>query len=106
MVSFWVRKASTFDCSRCEAAVSFSSSAWSEWYWFSRSVYWVCKAALRLRASRARSSRPAPSACFACPSSLVCCCWSVFICSSTRLREVATSATPRRTCVSMSSWRW
>ena len=32
MVSFCVRKASTLACSRCEAAVSFSSSACRFWY--------------------------------------------------------------------------
>ena len=70
MVSFCMRKASTLACNRCDATVSFSSSACSEWYWFSRSASWLCSAALRLSASLARSSRPAPSACFACPSSL------------------------------------
>ena len=61
---------------------------------------------LRVSASRARSSRPAPSALRAWSSSLLACCWSWFICSSMRLRDVATSATPRRTFVSSSSCRW
>ena len=59
----------------------------------------------RVSASRARSSRPAASAWRPWPSSLsdcACSCWS---CSSRRLREVATSATPRRTFCSISSWR-
>ena len=48
----------------------------------------------------------APAPCRAWPSSLSPCCCSCFICSSTRLREVATSATPRRTFCSSSSCFW
>src|ERR1700749_4234249 len=57
MVSFWVRKASTLVCSRCEAAVSFSSSACSDWYCVCRSVSWLCSADLRVSASRASPHR-------------------------------------------------
>ena len=106
MVSFLVRKASTLDCSRWEATVSFSSSACNWAYCTCRSFSWVCADALRSSAARARSSRPIPSALRAWSSSLFEDCWSWFICSSTRLRDVATSATPRRTFVSNSSCRW
>ena len=83
--------------------MSFSSSACSEAYCVCRSLSWVCAEDRRVSASRARSSRPAPSASLACFSSLLDCCWIWFICSSTRLRDVATSATPRRTFCSISS---
>ena len=51
----------------------------------------------RVSASRARSSRPAASACWAWPCSLSAAAAAGCIWSSSRLRLVATSATPRRT---------
>ena len=68
-----------------------------------RSVCCCWTADRRVSASRARSSRPAASAWRPWPSSLSDCCCSCWSCSSRRLREVATSATPRRTFCSISS---
>ena len=89
-----VRNASTLACSRCWARVSFSSSpcSWACWAW--RSVICVVSPDLRVSASRARSSRPIASAFWAWSCSLADCCSSWLTCSSTRLRLVATSATP------------
>ena len=105
MVSFWVRKDSTLACRRCEASVSFSSSPWSWACCALRSVICDVRADLRVSASRARSSRPIDSAFWAWSVSLSDCCCSWATWSSTRLRLVATSATPRRTFVSSSSCR-
>ena len=106
MVSFLVRKASTLACSRRWARVSFSSSPWSWACCVFRSVICWVSPDLRVSASRARSSRPIAMAFSAWSWSLVDCCSSWFTWSSTRLRLVATSATPRRTFPNSSSWRW
>src|SRR5215469_14568569 len=106
MVSFLVRKASTLACSRCEASVSFSSCSCSWAYCTCRSLSWPCRLALFCSAARARSSRPFPSASRAWFSRRVTSFCSEFICSSTRLRDVATSATPRLTRVSISTCCW
>lgn len=105
MVSFFVRKESTLAWSRWLARVSFSSSPWRLLYWMRRSAIWALRPLRRVSASRARSSRPADRACLLWFSSFAACPSSWLICSSTRLRLVATSATPRRTFCSSSSWR-
>ncbi len=103
MVSFLVRNASTLAWSRWEASVSFSSSPWSWACCARRSPTWPASADLRVSASRARSSRPMPRAFWAWSVSLFSCCSSWATWSSTRLRLVATSATPRRTFASSST---
>src|SRR3954451_5913935 len=96
MVSLRVRKESTFACSRCEAVVSFSSSACSCACWVERSAICWLTAARRLSASRAKSSRPAWTACCACAWSLAAEACSCCICSSSRLRLLAPAPPPPR----------
>ena len=106
MVSLRVRNDSTFAWSRCWASVSFSSSPCSWACWALRSAIWLARADLRVSASRARSSRFICSDFSAWAWSLAADPSSWVTWSSTLLRLVATSATPRRTFESRSSWRW
>ena len=71
IVSFLVRKDSTLAWSRWLAWTSFSSWSCSPASWVWRSAIWVERPERRVRASRARSSRPPASAALAWPSSLV-----------------------------------
>src|SRR5664279_3619944 len=106
MVSFLVRKASTWVCSFWAVAISFCS--WSDtcWCWDPSSSSWPCRASLRASASRARSSFPWVRAALACSWSLSACCCNWVACSSMRFFAVVTSATLRRTFWRLSSCFW
>src|ERR671931_601766 len=69
MTSFCERKASIFACSCFSLATSFSCCCSSPFTCWSRPTSCCCTADFRSSACRARSSRPAPSACRAWPSS-------------------------------------
>src|SRR5581483_1014405 len=102
MISFCVRKASIFAESVFSPSTSFCCCASSCWPCPMIPLSWPWIAALRVSASRARSSRFAFSACFAWSSSLSTCCCIPVYCSSSRFFAVVTSAIPRRT---FCSWR-
>ena len=101
ITSFCVRNDSTLAASVFSPSTSFVCCASSCWpcSMIPSSCAWI--AALRVSASRARSSRLTFSASFAWPSSLLACCCIELYCSSSRFLAVATSAMPRLTF-----WSW
>ena len=107
MVSLLVRKASTLACSRWLARVELLLLALQ----LRVLGLQVGRAAAGARSAGSAPRGPGPRG---PTSSAFCACWvslsawvlSPLACSSTRLRLVATSATPRRTFCSSSSCRW
>ncbi len=106
MVSFFVRKESTWVWSFWAVSINFVSCAATCWCWVWRSVSCSASAARRARASRARSSLPWVRAALAWPCSLSAwpCSWDAW--SSMRFFAVVTSATLRRTFCRLSSCFW
>src|SRR5262245_59765616 len=103
MTSFSVRKDSIFAWSCFWLSTSFSCCASSCWIWTSRPWSCCCTPDLRSSACRARSSRPAASACRAWLSSFRTLCSSCAVCIWSRFFAVTTSAMPRLTFWSDSS---